>query len=47
MNRPTVKSFACLLTALLLFTLVLSFVPASYVDLTGRDGTSSNRHDTG
>lgn len=31
MNRPTVKSFACLLTALLLlFTLVLSLVPASY-----------------
>lgn len=47
MNRSTVKSFACLLTALLLFTLVLSLVPASYVDLTGRDGTSSNRHDIG
>lgn len=30
MNCPTVKSFACLLTALLLFTLVLSLVPASY-----------------
>ena len=41
MNRPTVKSFACLLAALLLFTLVLSLVPASYVDLTGRDGTSA------
>lgn len=41
MNRPTVKCFACLLTALLLFTLVLSLVPASYVDLTGRDGTSA------
>lgn len=41
MNRPFAKSFACLLTALLLFTLVLSLVPASYVDLTGRDGTSA------
>ena len=47
MIRPTVKCFACLLTALLLFTLLLSLVPASYVDLTGRDGTSSNWHDTG